>query len=421
MKVDLLRRHSSLVVLLATIVLLELAHGVEIVTLLPLYLTGHFGKDEIFVGVVASTYLFVDTLVTRTPAGLIADRWGYKPTLVLGILLSILPLPLMMSAGDANLFIPLNLVNGIGAGMVWPAMYALVANLYGRDQRGTVLGLVNMVMLGGLAVGGPITGSLMLNLFDYPDPRAFGFGFAACIFFVLLALALVLTFVRDAPTRTEGGLESSDALFDTLRAKGARSALSLLLLIGLAITLALGLIVPVLTLYGTRVLQLSLGTFALIMIPPALTAAGGLIPAGLWADKRGRQGPLLVGLILISIPFWGASFSTNPIVVSAGGMIAAAGYALLVPAWNALIMDWIPPERRGFFLGTVATVQGLGLAAGPVVGGILFQINVYAPFWMAGAILALGAILASILIRREGGMLGRVSLDEESRMSGLLG
>ena len=31
--------------LLATIVLMELAHGVEIVTLLPLYLTRHFGED----------------------------------------------------------------------------------------------------------------------------------------------------------------------------------------------------------------------------------------------------------------------------------------------------------------------------------------------------------------------------------------
>lgn len=89
-----LRRHKTFAVLLATIVLMELAHGVEIVTLLPLYLTRHLHEDELFVGLVASPYLFVDTLLTRTPAGLLADHWGRKPTLVLGILLSLAPLPL---------------------------------------------------------------------------------------------------------------------------------------------------------------------------------------------------------------------------------------------------------------------------------------------------------------------------------------
>lgn len=81
---------------------------------------------------------------------------------------------------------------------------------------------------------------------------------------------------------------------------------------------------------------------------------------------------MLLGLILIAIPFWGAAMSSSPVVVSAGGMVAALGYALLVPAWNALIMDWVPPDQRGLFLGAVATVQGLGLATGPFVGGTLF-------------------------------------------------
>jgi MFS family permease len=93
------------------------------------------------------------------------------------------------------------------------------------------------------------------------------------------------------------------------------------------------------------------------------------------------------------------------------------GYALLVPAWNALIMDWIPAQRRGAFLGGVATVQGLGLAAGPVIGGALFQQNPYAPFWSAGALLTLGAILAAMVMRqhlnpRAGSLQHAMVLDE---------
>ncbi len=402
--IDLLRRHKTFAVLLATIVLMELAHGVEIVTLLPLYLTRHFGEDELFVGLVASSYLFVDTLLTRTPAGLLSDRWGRKPTLVLGILLSLAPLPLMMMASEASLFIPLNIVNGFGAGMIWPAIYALVADLYGREERGTVLGLINMVMLGGLAAGGPITGSILVSLLGYPNPEAYPRGFAVCILFILLALVLVLTFVRENWKTARVEAQGVGLHADPLTGSGGTNACMaflLLLLIGLVITFALGLIVPILTLFGTNVLQVSLGTFALIMIPPALTAGIGLVPAGRWADKRGRHAPMLLGLTLIAIPFWGAALSSSPVVVSAGGMVAALGYALLVPAWNALIMDWVPAGRRGFFLGAVATVQGLGLATGPVVGGTLFQLNPYAPFWTAGALLSFGAVMAALLTRQH--------------------
>ncbi|MGB8646101.1 MAG: MFS transporter [Anaerolineae bacterium] len=393
---SLFRQHKSFAVLLATIVLMELAHGVEIVTLLPLYLTQHFGQGSAFVGVAASTYLLVDTLLTRTPAGLLADRWGRKRTLVLGILLSLAPIPFMVFANDPNLFIPLNVVNGLGAGMIWPPIYALVADRYERDQRGTVLGLINMVMLGGLAAGGPISGSLILTLFGYPDPAVYPRGFAVCILFVLLALILVVAFVQEphihmsvaAPTERGGTTGGVDLAF------------VLLLVIGLLITLGLGLIVPILTLFGTNILKVSLPTFALILIPPALTAGIVLVPAGRWADRRGRQLPLLLGLSLIALPFWGAAASTNPLIVSAGGMVAATGYALLAPAWNALIMDWIPAQRRGFFLGGVATVQGLGFAAGPALGGQLFEINPYAPFWTAGALLTLGALLAALVAYR---------------------
>lgn len=354
-------------------------------------------------------YLFVDALLTRTPAGLLADRWGRKPTLLVGIFLSLVPIPAMVAANDPNLFVPINILNGLGAGMIWPAIYALVADLYGRAQRGTVLGLINMVMLGGLAAGGPIGGSIIVSVLGYPDPAAFPRGFAVCSVLVALALALVFCLVRAPRTHVKRHDDCTEKLggarFIARRRADAPAgmnwAFAMLVLIGLAITLALGLLVPILTLFGTNVLQVSLGTFALILIPPALVATVGLVPAGRWADLRGRHTPMLVGLILIAIPFWGAASSTQPVIVSAGGSVAALGYALLVPAWNALMMDWIPATRRGVFLGGIATVQGLGLAAGPIVGGFLFQLNPYAPFWSAGALLSLSALLAALLTRQH--------------------
>ena len=77
------------------------------------------------------------------------------------------------------------------------------------------------------------------------------------------------------------------------------------------------------------------------------------------------------------------------------GGAAGLGYALAVPAWNALTLDRIPHEARGTLLGLVAALQGVGLALGPSVGGTLWESASHvAPFMAAAAALSLGALLA---------------------------
>ena len=109
----------------------------------------------------------------------------------------------------------------------------------------------------------------------------------------------------------------------------------------------------------------------------------------------------MTGLALLTVCYAAAPATTSLLVVAAGATCAGLGYALAVPAWNALAMDRIPPGGRGLLLGAVATVQGAGLAVGPVVGGYLWEhIRPYAPF-TAGALLLLAATLLSLCVRSK--------------------
>jgi DHA1 family multidrug resistance protein-like MFS transporter len=137
---------------------MEIVHGIEAMALLPLYLTEVLGSSVTLVGAVISTYLIVD-IVTRTPAGWFADRWGRKPVLLFGIILSIMPLIFMMRVVTAHSFLLLNGFNGVGTGCIWPAIYAGVADTYRRGRRGLIMGVLSTVMLGGLALG-PVNGNL---------------------------------------------------------------------------------------------------------------------------------------------------------------------------------------------------------------------------------------------------------------------
>ncbi len=380
-----LSTHRTFAVLLATIILMELAHGIELIALFPLYLSSTMREGADTIGLTLSTYLVADIL-TRTPAGWGADRIGRKPLLLIGILLSALPLLLMPRVDSPALFLALNVVNGIGAGCIWPAIYAAVADAYGRERYGLVLGIINMVMLGGIAMG-PIAGGLMLSRVPY------GTAFVICFVIAALAFVLVAAFVRAQSTPRDAAARS-DAKPWRILAQQMNATLVRLLAIGLLLTLAIGMMLPLISLFGRDVLRVSSDTFALILLPPGILTAVLIIPAGHWADRRGRHTPLIIGQILIAIPFAGAPLSINPIIVSAGATLAGVGYALLVPAWNALVMDWIPENARGLFLGAVATGQGIGLAVGPSVGGALWErVGVYAPFEAAAIFLGLAVAL----------------------------
>ncbi len=378
--------NRNLAVFLVAIVLMEIVHGIEAMALLPLYLTEILGSSVTLVGAVISIYLIVD-IITRTPAGWLADRWGRKTVLLWGIILSIIPLPLMMGVTSPRTFLLLNGLNGLGAGCIWPAIYAGVADTYRRSQRGLIMGVLSTVMLGGLALG-PISGNLLLGFTSY---RA---TFLICIALVCAALLIVLALARETSlAEQEASLMKSKEGF-----RWANGELVLLGVIALLLTISLAFLLPIISLYGAQVLLVDKLTMSMVLVIPGGITALVLLPAGHLADRIGRKPPIVAGLALLTVCFGAAPITTNLLVVTAGATIAGLGYALAVPAWNALAMDNIPQESRGLLLGALATMQGAGLAIGPVIGGYLWEhIHYYAPF-LAGALLLLVATVLSLLI-----------------------
>ncbi len=391
--VYLLKTHKAFAVYLATIVLMAVAHGIELTALFPLYLHDTMNEGADLIGITLSSYLVTDIFI-RTPAGWLADRWARKPVLLIGIVLSALPLLAMPRVDSPELFLLLNAINGIGAGCVWPALYASVADRYGRARYGLLLGIINMALLGGIALG-PIAGGLLLSRVSYVT------AFYVCFALVAIALVLVIFFVRDHP-KSDAPIETHGIGAWRGLARQMTPTLTRLLVIGTLLTLGIGMMLPLVSLFGRDVLRVTPDVFAFMLIPPGLITAALIIPAGHWADKHGRHLPLIVGLILIAIPFAGAPLSTNLFIVSAGATVAGIGYALMVPAWNALVMEWVPATSRGLFLGAVATAQGFGLAIGPTIGGELWErVGVYAPFGAAAFFLALAAVLSVVEARRH--------------------
>jgi len=96
-----------------------------------------------------------------------------------------------------------------------------------------------------------------------------------------------------------------------------------------------------------------------------------LVPVGRWSDRFGRKLVYLYGFVV----FAGASAACGlaPSLTALIGLrvVQAAGAAMLQANSVALVATSAPGGRRRAALGIQAAAQALGLALGPVVGGLL--------------------------------------------------
>ena len=152
--------------------------------------------------------------------------------------------------------------------------------------------------------------------------------------------------------------------------------------------LGYGLVVPLLPFYAGGLANGALLVGALGSLYAAIQFFGGLFLAGL-SDRTGRR-PVLVACLL------GASLAyallgiaeTLTLVVAAVALAGAAGGTQATA--QAFVADSTPPEDRARGLGLIGAAFGLGLMAGPLLGGLLSLHSLSAP-----ALAASGLALAN--------------------------
>jgi MFS family permease len=96
-----------------------------------------------------------------------------------------------------------------------------------------------------------------------------------------------------------------------------------------------------------------------------------LVPVGRWSDRAGRKLVYLYGFVLFSSASAACGLAPTLLALIGLRVIQAAGAAMLQANSVALVATSAPPGRRRPALGIQAGAQALGLALGPVVGGLL--------------------------------------------------
>ena len=316
------------------------------------------GDNLTLVGIALGAYGLTQA-VFQIPFGMASDRLGRKPLIVFGLLLFAAGCLVAALANDIYFLIGGRILQGAGA--ISAVVTALAADLTREQHRTKVMAMI------GSSIGLVFAGSLVIAPLLYAVVGLHGL-FVITGVLSLAAIVVVTHVVPPSPPLQ--------------RSQGAAGAAALL---------------------DPQLLRLNFGIFSLhlmqmamfIVIPSALKTVGGLplpehwkvylpavlasfalmVPAILYAERRGRMKQVFVaaiGLLLlteIGFIFGRESFFALALLV----LSFFVAFNVLEAMLPSLVSRVAPIKLRGLALGVYNTTQAAGLFAGAGMGGYLVQ------------------------------------------------
>jgi len=176
-----------------------------------------------------------------------------------------------------------------------------------------------------------------------------------------------------------------------------------MVLVAVISAFAARMVYDLVALYARDVIGLSYAQLGIV------TTVGGIIttvlamPGGMLSDRIGRKPVISLSRVLTPISMFGVtlsqnfyhylvSYGTNALseALGGGGRMGSAGG----PAWQALVADLVPKEKRATVMGTIGTITGTIAAPASLAGSWLW--NNLGPVWPFRASALAGLVAVSI-------------------------
>lgn len=172
-----------------------------------------------------------------------------------------------------------------------------------------------------------------------------------------------------------------------------------LLLMNLFIAfLGIGLVIPVLP---TLMNELSISGKVVGYLTAAFALTQLIVSpaAGKAVDRIGRKIMIVLGLFLFGLSEFLFGLGKTVDVLFISRILGGVSAAFIMPAVTAYIVDITTIEKRPKALGYMSAAISTGFIVGPGIGGFLADFGIRVPFFAAGVLGVVAALLSQILLK----------------------
>jgi MFS family permease len=127
---------------------------------------------------------------------------------------------------------------------------------------------------------------------------------------------------------------------------------------------------------------------------------GGRIAFGLLGDKFGAKRILVIGLLVQALGALGYLAARDLSTFYAAGALFGFVYAGTMPLYAAIARENFPLRMMGTVIGGISMAGSLGMATGPVAGGLIYDsIGSYTWLYLGSFGMGLGAFVIAMTFR----------------------
>jgi multidrug resistance protein len=349
--------------------------------LLPLYAT-RLGANAAIVGVLVAAFS-VAQLVSAPAWGWMSDRYGRRPAILFGLLVSAVAYVIFAFAGSIWLLLVSRVIQGLGGGTIG-VVQAYVADISIERDRAKTLGWLSAVTSLG-AVVGPAIGSILVRAGGYTAP---GLGSAILC---LLVSVFAWRFLRESRTDTQQ--------FEAMHAPQGRSqralrdviahpnlpASRLIWIYAIAIGAFYGPtpLLPLILAQRLGVTTENVGYFVMY-----LGAMGVIVRTSILSrviEKFGEPRVARAGMVFLAIGLALVATIRSYPTMLASLTLMPMGTAFIFPCVTAMLSRVVPKAQRGLYMGVQHTFGGVSRVAFPLIAGYgMDTLGMGIPFIFAG-------------------------------------
>jgi multidrug resistance protein len=359
-----------------------------VIPLLPFYAT-KLGASATIVGVLIAAFSIAQ-LASAPLWGRVSDRYGRRPALLAGLLVSAVAYVIFAYASTLWLLLASRIVQGLGGGTIG-VVQAYVADASDPNDRAKSLGWLSAATSLG-AVVGPAIGSALIHWGRHAP------GIASAIFCVLISV-FAWTYLReskdDSPPTSEHEVvhqTSAGAVWSVI-AHPKEPAQRLIWLYAIAIGAFYGTVPTLPLLLSSRlpITEANVGYFVMYLGGMGVFVRAGIL--GRMIEWLGEARLTRLGLVLLAVGLALVAAVHSYLTLLLALTLMPLGTAFVFPCVTAMLSRVVPKRHRGLYMGVQHTFGGVSRVVFPLAAGVAMDhLGLGFPFVIAG-VLVLSTLL----------------------------